>query len=193
MLNSSNELATGLSFLTLTCTYSWNQVSSKAITITLTLALTLALTIDITLTLTITPTINQDCDLPVQASAGSQGSTEKEAAVQRMMQSMPSADFIAKALGIEQSSIESLQQQQQGKSYLAQQLTNKGVQPGATLMDARSVAAQPGEANRNLPYTNLPSSDPLLGLWAVHMRAPQTPTDPNSVTLQVGPAAPSGP
>ena len=69
--------------------------------------------------------------------------------MQRMMHSMPSADFIAKALGIEQSSIESLQQQQQGKSYLAQQLTQKGVQPGATLMDSRSVVAQPGEANRN--------------------------------------------
>lgn len=70
--------------------------------------------------------------------------------MQRLMQSMPSTDFIAKALGMEQSNIESLQQQQQGKNYLAQQLTQKGVQPGPTLMEARPVVAQPGEANANL-------------------------------------------
>ena len=74
--------------------------------------------------------------LPLQAPGGSQGSTEKEAAVQRMLQNMPSADFIAKTLGIEQSGVESLLLQ--GKSYLAQQLTQRGVQPGATL-------APPGE------------------------------------------------
>ena len=95
--------------------------------------------------------MNHTHDLPLQASAGLQGSTEKEAAVQRLMQSMPSADFIAQALGMEQSNIESLQQQQQGKSYLAQQLTQKGVQPGAAMMENRSVVAQSGEAEITLP------------------------------------------
>lgn len=76
----------------------------------------------------------------MQAAVGPQGSSEKEAAVQRMLQNMPSADFIGKALGIEQSGVESLLQQ--GKGYLAQQLTQRGVQPGATLS---SPLPQPGE------------------------------------------------
>ena len=54
--------------------------------------------------------------------------------MQRMLQNMPSADYIGKALGIEQSGVESLLQQ--GKGYLAQQLTQRGVQPGATLASA---------------------------------------------------------
>lgn len=59
--------------------------------------------------------------------------------MQRMLQNMPSADFIGKALGIEQSGVESLLQQ--GKGYLAQQLTQRGVLPGATL----AVLPQPGK------------------------------------------------
>ena len=51
-----------------------------------------------------------------------------------MLQNMPSADFIAKTLGIDQPGVESLLiGNQQGKSYLAQQLTQRGVKPGATL------------------------------------------------------------
>ena len=53
-------------------------------------------------------------------------------ATQRMLQNMPSADFIAKALSMDKSNIESLQQQQQGRSVLAQQLAQIGVQPGAS-------------------------------------------------------------
>lgn len=112
---------------------------------------TITITITVNVTGINTPITNHKGDLPVQASTGPQGSTEEKAAVQRLMQSMPSTDFIAKALGMEQSSIESLQQQQQGKSYLAQQLTQKGVQPGPTHMETRPVVPHPGEANTNPP------------------------------------------
>ena len=60
-----------------------------------------------------------------------------------MLQNMPSAEYIAKALGIDQSGVESLLVgNQQGKSYLAQQLTQRGALPGATL--TQSTVPLPG-------------------------------------------------
>lgn len=97
--------------------------------------------------------------------------------MQRLMQSMPSTDFIAKALGMEQSNIESLQQQQQGKSYLAQQLTQRGVQPATALMDTRSVVAQPGEPITT-PPRQLATVGPSRTFWPCIrcIRSPHTPT-----------------
>lgn len=67
----------------------------------------------------------------MQGAVGMQGGMDREA-TQRMLQSMPSADFIAKALSMDKSNIESLQQQQQGNNLLAQKLAQIGVQPGAS-------------------------------------------------------------
>lgn len=69
--------------------------------------------------------------------------------MQRMLQNMPSADFIGKALGIEQSGVESLLQQ--GKGYLAQQLTQRGVLPGATLAVLPQPGGQGAQARRPPP------------------------------------------
>ena len=60
-----------------------------------------------------------------------------------MLQNMPTVEYIARTLNMEQPNVESLLQSgsPQGRSYLAQQLTQRGAIPGGGL--GQTAAQQP--------------------------------------------------
>lgn len=63
----------------------------------------------------------------------SQGPADASAAA-RMLQNMPTAEYIARTLGMDKAGVESLLAgNQQGRSYLAQQLAQRGAVPGGGL------------------------------------------------------------
>ena len=89
--------------------------------------------------------------LNVQGGRPGQGPPGNNQAVARMLQNMPSADYIARTLGMDQASVENLMRaNQEGRSYLAQQLVQRNVAPGAGQL-------QPNGPQQNAGVTTSPA------------------------------------
>lgn len=116
---------------------------------------------------------------PTQGAPGPQPLDAQ--AVARMLQNMPTVEYIARTLNMEQPNVESLLQSgsPQGRSYLAQQLTQRGAIPGGGL--GQTAAQQPaGVQNQQVKRPTPPPG--------VNRAAPPALARRTNMPFQAGPA-----